>query len=136
MYFYLFNVITDALKEDDIEMIKKILCAILICFASFNSYAKGTTGLTGITIQSERALNVLRKHFPDEVVRGMIVDFIYQRARENESKVEGHVLHMEDISELCHYYAGWDLNTEKGKKKCQEFVYEFRTSRIDKYYYV
>ncbi len=25
MYLYLFNVITDALKEDDIEMIKRIL---------------------------------------------------------------------------------------------------------------
>ena len=99
-------------------------------------YSYAAPSRRGINLDSERTLNVLKKYFPNEFDRAAVISFINAVADENQKAVKGHGLTVNDFGVLCHEIADWDLNTETGKNKCKQFVYEFKASKINKYYYV
>lgn len=99
-------------------MIKKILCAFLVCLISINSYAN-------IHIDPKLVLTVVKIHIPDENVRAKVLKVYKAELNKNTPK---NSLSAASISKMCDA-AGWD-RTKDSKKRGN-----FRKDLIIRSYY-
>ena len=93
-----------------VEMIKKILTALLLCLIGLSSYgdANGDAKLkyslvkgdNQLSLKAQRTTRVLQKYFPDEIDREIVINTILEFTRERPtSKTSGWI----DIDQIDKY---------------------------------
>ncbi|MFQ6729641.1 MAG: hypothetical protein ACLRFK_01125 [Alphaproteobacteria bacterium] len=119
-------------------MIKKIICAFLLCFVTFLSHGDTTKKYTVIKGQSEinlyadRTIAVLQSFFPEEQLRESVITGILDSLKgETKGKKFG-ALTMDQLEYICRV-GGYDLSDDQDIDKCIKFVQAFASLSVDSY---
>lgn len=121
-----------------IEMIKKIMCAFLLCFVTFLSHGDMTKKYTVLKSQSEinlyadRTIAVLQSFFPEEKLRESVITGILDSLKgETKGKKFG-ALTMDQLEYMCRV-GGYDLSDDQDIDKCIKFVQAFASLSVASY---
>lgn len=119
-------------------MIKKIICAFLLCFVTFLSHADTTKKYTVIKGQSEinlyadRTIAVLKSFFPEEELRESVITGILDSLKgETKGKKFG-TLTLNQLEYICRV-GGYDLSDDQDIDKCIKFVQAIASLSVDSY---